>query len=376
MRRAVLMIVLAACGATTGTRKVQGGGVAQREHRERIKPLAAKAFEAAMRAIRVGGPEASETARGRLRDAIKEDPALWEAWYDLGVLAFRDGDDDEAVDDFGKALAHNPGHTATLAARAEANRRTGHKRDARADYENALKAMDQEDPNRRDVAARLASLLRDAGDFDDAVEVLRNTVRVSGTNAKIYTELGQLYIAQKRLELAQLVLAKALEADAKDPAIYNAIAILALRQGRAQDAFGAFDRAAELDPSYLDARFNKAAVLLDAGDYARAKAELEVIVKKNADDYAALVALGVAHRGMGKKEYDQAAKVWERVVKEAPRRSSARADALWNLTLLKTDFMEDTAGGKADLERYLQDAPTDHAKRKDAENKCKEVKCR
>jgi len=33
-------------------------------------------------------------------------------------------------------------------------------------------------------------------------------------------------------------------------------------------------------------------------------------------------------------------------------------------------------GGKTELERYLQEAPTSHGKRQDAENKCKEVKCR
>jgi tetratricopeptide (TPR) repeat protein len=261
-------------------------------------------------------------------------------------------------------------------ARAEAHRRAGHKKDARSDYESALKLMAEDDPNRPDTASRLASLLRDAGEYEDAVEILRETVRVSGTNAKIYTELGQIYIAQKRLDLAQLVLVKALELDAKDPAVYNALALLAQKQGKAQEAFQRFDQAVSLDPNYTDARFNKAVVLLDAGDYARAKAELVAIVEKRggADDHAAQVSLGVAHRGL--KELPEAKKVWERVIKEAPRRSTPRADAMWNLALLKIDFMEDPAGGKADLERYLQEAPTSHGKRQDAENKCTEVKCR
>ena len=69
----------------------------------------------------------------------------------------------------------------------------------------------------------------------------------SGTSARIYTELGQIYIAQKRLELAQLVLAKALELDAKDPSVYNALALLAHRQGKAQEAFERYDQAASLD---------------------------------------------------------------------------------------------------------------------------------
>jgi tetratricopeptide (TPR) repeat protein len=259
-------------------------------------------------------------------------------------------------------------------ARAEAFRRAGRKKDAKGDYENALKLMAEDDPNRPDAASRFASLLRDAGDFDEAVEILRETVRVGGTSAKIYTELGQIYIAQKRLELAQLVLVKALEIDAKDPAVYNALALLAQKQGKAQEAFERFDQAVSLDATYIDARFNKASVLLDAGDYARAKAELSAIVERRADDYAAQVSLGVAHRGL--KELPEAKRVWERVIKEAPRRSTPRADALWNLAILKIDFMEDVAGGKAELERYLQQAPTSHAKRADADNKCKEVKCR
>jgi tetratricopeptide (TPR) repeat protein len=327
-----------------------------------------------MRALRLGGPEANETAKARLKAALQIDSSIWEAYYDLGVIAWKDGEDDDAIEAFNKALAQNREHAPTLLARAEANRRAGHKKDARGDYEAALKLMAEDDPNRPDAASRLASLLRDAGEFEDAVEILRETVRVSGTNAKIYTELGQIYIAQKRLDLAQLVLAKAVELDAKDPAVYNALALLAQKQGNAQAAFERFDQAVSLDPGYIDARFNKATVLLDAGDYARAKTELVAIVERKDDDYAAQVSLGVAHRGL--KELPEAKKVWERVIKQAPKRSTARADAMWNLALLKIDFMEDPAGGKAELERYLQEAPTSHAKRQDVENKCKEVKCR
>jgi len=373
--RTLLVVVLAlltACGGA-GTRKTKSGRtVAGR--REPIKPAAMKEFESAMRALRLGGPEASETARARLKAALEIDGSIWEAWHDLGIIAWREGEDEQAIDAFNKALAANSEHTPTLIARAEAYRRAGKKKDARADYKAALARMAEDDPNRPDAAARLASLLRDAGDFDDAVELLRETVRVSGTSATIYTELGQIYIAQKRLELAQLVLAKALELDAKDPSVYNALALLAQRQGKAQEAFERFDQAVALDASYIDARFNKATVLLDAGDYARAKAELMAIVEKRDDDFAAQVSLGVAHRGL--KELPEAKKVWERVVKEAPKRSTPRADAMWNLALLKIDFMEDPAGGKSELERYLQEAPTSHAKRQDVENKCKEVKCR
>lgn len=368
---ALLALALGACGGSSATRHIGPDSGAKKAKLDPVNPKAAREFEAAMRALRLGGPEANETAKARLKAALEIDGKLWEAWHDLGVLSYKDGEDDVAIDAFSKALTVNPGHTPTLLARAEANRRAGRKKDARADYEAALRGTDEDDPNRRDAAARLASLLRDFGDFDDAVAVLRDTVRLSGVNAKIYTELGLVYMQQKRLDLAQLVLAKAVELDSKDPAIFNALALLAQRLGKAQEAFEYFDKAASLDPNYLDARFNKAAVLLDAGDYARAKAELLTIVQKAPDDYAAQVSLGVAYRGL--KEFQDAKKTWDKVIKEAPRRSTPRADAMFNIAILELDFTEDPAGGKADLERYLQEAPTSHAKRQAAEEKRKEL---
>jgi tetratricopeptide (TPR) repeat protein len=377
MRRALiaLWIALAAaalggCGGSVKDRTKPGArGVVKRL--DPVNPRAAKAFESAMRAIRLGGPEAHDTAKLRLKEALSIDAKLWEAHHNLGILAFRDGEDDLAIDHFTKALGINKGHTPSLLARAEAHRRAGHKRDARTDYETALRSADEEDPSRRDASARLASMLRDAGEYDDAVTILRETVRLHGVNAKIYTELGLIYIQQKRPELAQLVLAKALELDAKDPAIYNALAMLAQRNGKAQEAFQLYDQAVSLDASYIDARFNKATVLLDAGDYQRAKVELTAIVERRQDDFAALVALGVAQRGL--KDHEGAKKTWNRVIKDAPRRDTSRADAMFNVAMLKLDFMEDTAGGKADLERYLQEAPIGHTKRQTAEEKRKEL---
>ena len=369
---AIAACALVACGGGSKRETTPAATPGRtRATRDPINPKAAKEFEGAMRALRVGGPEAQDTARARLRAAVEADPSLWEAWYDLGVIAFKEGDDDTAADAFSRALRLKQNHTPALLARAEAYRRSGRRTEARADYEAALKTTEEDDPNRKDAAARLASLLRDAGEFDAAVDILRDTVRVSGANAKIYTELGLIYVAQKRLDLAQLVLTKAAELDAKDPAIYNAFAVLALRQGKAQEAFERFDQAVSLDPSYIDARFNKAAVLLDAGDYARAKTELTTIVEKRPDDYAAFVALGVAQRGL--KDFAAAKTTWDRVIKEAPRRSAPRADAMFDVAILQLDYMNDAAGGRTALERYLQEAPISHAKRQAAEEKRKEL---
>ena len=374
MRRLVfaMLVAAAACGGSNATQRIQTTGPkTPKVVLDPVKPEARREFDGAMRAMRLGGPEAPATARARLEAAVGIDPKLWEGWHDLGVLRAADGDDDGAVTAFDKALGVNPTGLTTRVARAEVLRRLGRNKDARADYEQVLREAEPDDPLRRDTAARLAALLRDGGSYDDGIDVLRDTLRVSGANARIYTELGLLYLAQGREELAALVVKRAIELDEKDPAAFNAQALLYLRQGKAQEAFDRFDYATSLDPGYLDARFNKASVLLDAGDFARAKAELDVVVAKRGDDWGAHVALGVALRGG--KEFEQAKKVWQTVIDKAPRRSRARGDALWNLATLKSDFLEDVPGAKADLERFLQDAGTAHPKRMAAEQKRKEL---
>src|SRR5690606_17126921 len=204
-----------------------------------------------------------------------------------------------------------------------------------------------------------------------ALDVLRQALRTVGAAGPVYVELGLVYLAQGRDELAELVLTKAAALDDKDPAIYNALALVAMARGRDQEAFERFDRATALDPDFLDARFNVASVLIDAGDYGRARSELEAVVAKRPDDLGAKIALGVAFRGLG--DHARARSIWQDVVKAAPRRSAVRGDALFNLAVLEMDFVMDEKKAIAALDRFLQESPRKHPRRKEAAERRKEL---
>jgi tetratricopeptide (TPR) repeat protein len=376
------LLCVAACGGGASRQragKARAGGAAVQRRLPPVSAAATTAFDEGMRWLRAAGmkkdardrDQALDKAATAFRKAVDSDPNVWEAWHNIGVIHFAHGDDDAAADAFGEALKIYPAHLGSLLGRAEAHRRAGRTREARTDYESAVAQSPADSPTRRDATVRLASLLRDARAYDDALSVLRDALRTSGATAVLYVELGMIYLAQERLDLAALVLGKAAELDAKEPSIYNAYALLALAKGRSQEAFERFDQATSLDPSYLDARFNKASVLLDAGDYARAKQELAAVVAQNPEDLGAQVALGVAHRGLG--EYDQAKSLWEKVVQDAPQRSRVRGDALFNLAVLQMSFLEDEKGAVAAFDRFLQEAPRNHPKRKTAEEKKKEL---
>jgi tetratricopeptide (TPR) repeat protein len=360
-----LVVMVLGCGGSTSTHKGAASPAAAAKARPReVKPAALREIDAGLRALRLGGPEANERAAEAFERAVAADPTLWEAWHDLGVVRAREGDDRRAVAAYGTALQHKRDHAPSLLARAEAHRRLGRRAEAKADYEAAL-ALDEDDAATR---LRLASLLREAGDTEGSLRAVREVLRRSAGAKELAdanVELGLIYLAAGREELAGLVLSKAASADAKNPRVWNALGLLALKGGRDQEAFQHLDRATNLDPTFRDARFNKATVLLDAGDYKQAKAELDAALagKEDAADLDALVALGVADRGLG--EHRAARSTWERVLRVAPM----HADALYNLGLLHMDFLKEEPKAREYFTKYMAAAADAHPRRKDAESR-------
>ena len=321
-------------------------------------------FDAGLRALKLGGPEANERAAESFQRAVAADPTLWEAWYNLGVTRWHMGDDRGATAAFSKAIELSPSDRNAHLARGEAYRRMRKFGEARADYE----AVFTKDPN--DLASRLryASLLRESGDSDGSTKAVREILKRNAQGkdlADANVELGLDYLAANRVELAQLVFSKAAQLDPKNPRVWNAVGLLALKQGKDQDAFRALDHATDLDPSFRDARFNKATVLLDAGDYGQAKTELLAALRGQEDgaDLDALVALGVAYRGLS--DYQQAKGTWDRVLKVAPM----QPDALYDMGVLEMDFLKDEGKAREYLTRYTAAAPDDHPRQKDAQQR-------
>jgi Flp pilus assembly protein TadD len=324
-----------------------------------VNDKALRAFDGGLRALKLGGSEMNQQAATRFADAVAADDNLWEAWHDLGVVRARLGDDRAAMVAFSKVLEKKSDYTPSRLGRAEAARRLRRWRDAQADYNAIL----EKEPDELTPRLRFASLLRENGDTDGSLKQVREVLRRNPQGkdlASANIELGMVYLAAGRHELADLVLTKAAQTDPQNPRVWNALAILSLKRGRDQEAFVRLDKATTVDPTFRDARYNKAAVLLDAGDYSGAKSELDVAAKGD-DDLDALVALGVAQRGLG--DVDKARNVWERVLKQAP----AHPDALYNLGVLHMEFQRDENKARDYLNRFVDAASDDHPRKKDAQ---------
>lgn len=341
------------------------------------KPEAVEALKEAARAVRLG-PASYDRALERLKIALELDPKLWEAHYDQGWLLLKLKRPEEAVAPLEKALSILPSSAATVELLADAYLQTGKPGDAakslRAFLDRPAQDPGSEEEQARRVRLRVAlgGALRRAGKLDDATEALRQALRLA-PKAELpaaLNQLGLVYLAKDQLELAELVLRRALEVDDKSRAaadLWNNLGLVQLRRRRDQEAFAAFDQAARLDPQLTVARRNKALVYLDCGDYGRAADELRAVTKADPQDLDAWIALGVAERGRG--AHDAAARAYDRALELKPD----APDALYDLGILDMDFERKPKRAAERFERFLKVAPSSHPKRKDAETRLKEL---
>jgi Tfp pilus assembly protein PilF len=337
------------------------------------KTEAKRALEDAVRQIKLG-PMSYARARERLEAARVIDPGLWESWYDTGWIYQQERELDKAADAYERALKINPGHAATASALGSVYLQRHKFSDAARIYRHFLEVKPPPPPAlERSLRIQLASALRQSNELDAAIEELRKVLRTDGRSAPALSGLALVYQAKKQHELAELVVRRAVEVADKDKipsvqaATYNDLGLVLLSLRRDQEAFAAFDKAAALDPQLPEARYNRAAVYLDCGDYGSALKELSKLTDTHVGNVPAWVALGVAQRGLGK--LDEARHSYEKALSL----DANDAGALYNMGVLLMDFKKEPAQARPYFERFMHASDYGNPKRGDADERLKEI---
>lgn len=87
-----------------------------------------------------------------------------------------------------------------------------------------------------------------------------------------------------RYEEALAMLKALLKTDSNNAAVWNHIGIIRFRQGDYRDAVNAFGQAADIDPAYTDALFNKSLALVHLGKESTALRALDKVLTQNPRD--------------------------------------------------------------------------------------------
>lgn len=309
---------------------------------ERANPAAVREFQAGVRRMESGGRSAERRARQHFETALETDPNLWEAHYNLGVLdrrahAFRD-----AANHFELARAGAPGNREVLIALAEARHSLGEDQSAAS----LLSTYVETHPDDLDARVALATIWRDSGNYDAALEQARAVLVRNPQHVGALAEIGRIHRVRERYDVAELVIRQAIGLEDR-AALRNDLGLIQLARGDTQLAFEEFQRAIALDERFAPARLNQASVRMRAGDYAGAAREYEAALAVDPNNLDARVALGAALRGRG--EHRQARRQYEQVLEEA----SEHPAALFNLAILMADFLDERAEAREFFTRFL-----------------------
>jgi Flp pilus assembly protein TadD len=308
-------------------------------------------------------PNGRERAVALLREAIVMDKSLWEARYDLGVVLASGGDLAGAEDQLRAAAKISPEALDVVIALAEVQRRRGEHKDAAETLGTYLNAH----PQSVEARSLYVAALRSSGQVDKAITQARELLVKKPGDASALAELALCHLAKGEKDTASLLAKQALSANPKSAVAERATGLILLANGDDALAFQAFSKATQEDPRDTTARLNMGSVLLRAGAYAKAEEQYRAILQVSPEDTDAQVGLAASLRGLGKHE--EARGLLEKVLARDPHQVSA----LFNLGVLYMDFLKRPADAKPLLQRFLDEAPSDHPARPEAERDLKTI---
>ena len=208
-----------------------------------------------------------------LQEAIRLDPKLWAAHYNLGVARLRDGNAREALQAFQNAYAQNPDEPKVLLGLATAHDRLGQAAEAGRFAEMAVKAS--QSPDKLEALFLQGKSLYALRRYSEAAEALAQVTQQKPDNAEAWFFLG---VAQFNL---------------KDYAA----------------AAGSLEKAQALAPSAATAA-NLGAALYSAGRYSDAERVLSQAVALDGRNAVAWYNLGLTLRSLGRVV--EARRAWQR----------------------------------------------------------------
>lgn len=240
---------------------------------------------------------------GRLDDAklylqqfFEATPNHPEALMLLGVIASRQGQEEQATQHFRAALQLKPGDS--------------------------------------EISLHLAGSLGRAGQYLEAVELLESLDFDDNMSARVLGVLAELHVKAGAFERAQLCCAKAATLDLDNPEYYFRLGTLLMEAGRFYDAIGALTTSLSIKETFQANRALGVA-LLRAFKPADALLAFEAAKRERPDDVETNVLLNTAKRSSLNSSVREQLQEYRRLVTEHPNEALAHSSLLFHLSFDK-----------------------------------------
>lgn len=225
-----------------------------------------------------GGPANTETKEGSSSPEIHNN---------LGRTHLRNGDVDQALVEFEKALKLDANNADALLNIGSIKRFQG--RTAEAEY--FVKRALQVDPNSIGALCELAEIQRDLNKLGESIRLYKEALSIDDSQPFVYLGLGDSL----------------------------------QRAGESEEAEAAFIRVLELEPDSFEARYNLGVTYSNRGDLAKAAEQYEKALEKNPDHPSASLALNnIADLLLRQGDVNGAIKRFEEAVEKSPLHFESR----------------------------------------------------
>ncbi len=291
-----------------------------------------------------------------------------DALFNLGLVRAEQGDEAGALDYYRQATDADPTYARGLANVGYLQLQRGDVAGAVRTFEECIARKETEPGCNINLALLYedgsAPLADPTQSLEAAmVERLRFALGGEARNADAYANLASIYFEQGRLELARMVCENAILLGIDDAVLHNRLGLVALAQDDVIEAYGEFQRAVQLDPTYVEAHMNIGAMALSFRDYDQALAAFETVLADRQDDLDARLSYGAALRGVD--EFDQARTEYEAILAVNPNHTGA----LYNMALLSQEATQNYPEACQYYVRYLDSAGPSGNRYDDAERR-------
>jgi tetratricopeptide (TPR) repeat protein len=225
----------------------------------------------------------------------------------------------------------------------------------------------REHPAAVDARTLYVAALRESGQIEKAMAEAREVLVRKPADATALAELALSHLANGEKEAASLLAKQALESSPGSALAHRATGLLDLANGDDAEAFAEFRKAAQADPRDTTSRLNMGVVLLRAGAYAKAAQQYREILAVAPDDAEAQVGLAAALRGEADAQHPQKLEEARALLEKVLAADAHNTSALFNLGVLTQDFLKKPADAAPLFKRFLDEAPTNHPQRAEAE---------
>lgn len=278
------------------------------------------AFQQGLNAARAGQ---LETARAAFESALSSDPRAYQAAYNAGVIAERQGQDPAAEILYQRSLSIQADYDLAVVARTRLLIRTRRLPEAIS----FVGGIARSNSGNFSVRAEYARLLVLNNRAQDAIDEARQILRADERNVGAKLAVAEAYRALGRLDLALYIVNDLINgSDPNHPnngpganvsTVQHLRGLLQLEVERnVPAAIISFRRAVELDPEFAEARNNLGVQFLLAGNYQEAIEQLQAATALSPAWSKAHLNLGDALRATG--QYDRAMAEFQRAQQLEP----------------------------------------------------------